>query len=57
MASTIFDQISIKIIQEQSLVIGPLAWSEAQKVSGIHIIDRNKNEIELSKIFDKSFVY
>ncbi|HEY4516656.1 MAG TPA: hypothetical protein VJG64_01805 [Candidatus Paceibacterota bacterium] len=33
----IFAQIASKIIQEQELVIGPLAWSEAQKVSGMQV--------------------
>ncbi len=28
---TIFDQISIQIIREQELIIGPLAWDEACK--------------------------
>ena len=32
-----FDQIVIKIIEEQALVIGPLAWSEAEKVSGLNV--------------------
>ena len=32
-----FSQISIQIIKEQELVIGPLAWDEAQKVPGINI--------------------
>lgn len=31
------DTIAEKIIREQELVIGPLAWSEAQKVSGLQI--------------------
>lgn len=31
----IFDQISIKIIQEQELIIGPVAWNEARKVPGL----------------------
>ena len=51
------DTIAFKIIKEQELVIGPLAWSEAQKVQGIHIdpakstvtIDNNdpKNVIDM----------
>jgi len=42
---TIFDQMSIRIIKEQELIIGPLAWDEAKKVSGIQIIDKKKEEI------------
>jgi len=30
-------QIPIKIIKEQELVIGPLAWTEAQKVTGLTV--------------------
>jgi hypothetical protein len=42
---TTLDQIVIKIIREQELVIGPLAWSEAAKVRGIQIINKNSGEI------------
>jgi len=30
-------KIPIRIIHEQELVIGPLAWDEARKVSGLNI--------------------
>ncbi len=42
---TIFDQISIRIIKEQELVIGPLAWEEAKKVSGFRVINKDKGEV------------
>lgn len=42
---TIFDQISIRIIKEQELVIGPVAWAEAKKVAGFHIVDQDKGEV------------
>ena len=35
-----FPQIASRIIKEQELIIGPLAWIEAQKVSDIKIIDQ-----------------
>ena len=41
----IFDQISIRIIKEQELIIGPLAWEEAKKVVGLHILDQAKGEV------------
>ena len=47
MISTL-DQIVIKIIKEQELIVGPLAWSEAGKVKGLRIIDSKKGEV----IFD-----
>ncbi len=43
--STIFDQISIRMIKEQELVIGPVAWSEAKKVAGFHIVDQDKGVV------------
>ena len=42
-----FDQIAGKIIKEQELVIGPLAWTEAGKVQGIHV-DSARHEATLS---------
>lgn len=44
---TVLDQIAVKIIKEQELVIGPLAWSEAAKVSGLSVISKEKGEVEL----------
>jgi hypothetical protein len=43
---TIFAQIASKIIKEQELVIGPLAWSEAQKVHGLQV-DQSHSEVTL----------
>lgn len=34
---SIEDQMAQKIISEQELVIGPLAWEEAGKVTGLHV--------------------
>jgi len=33
----LLDQMAAKIIGQQELVIGPLAWSEAGKVSGLRV--------------------
>lgn len=44
---TIFPQIAIKIIREQELVIGPLAWDEAGKVAGL-TIDQSHNLVSFS---------
>jgi hypothetical protein len=44
---TSFDQIATKIIQEQELVIGPLAWKEAEKVLGLRV-DPAHHEVALS---------
>src|SRR3989344_5530603 len=40
-------KIALRIIQEQALVIGPLAWEEAKKVSGIQVLDSQKGEVNL----------
>lgn len=45
---TIYEQISVRIIKEQELIIGPIAWQEATKVSGIKIIDQEKQEVSIS---------
>jgi len=38
----IFGQIAVKIIKEQELIIGPLAWIEAKKVAGLKIVEATK---------------
>ena len=43
-----FPQIVVRIIHEQELVIGPLAWDEAKKVSGLNIVDSRKGEVSIS---------
>lgn len=42
---SIFDQMSLRIIKEQALIIGPMAWDEAKKVRGLKIISEQKGEI------------
>jgi len=44
---TVLDQIALKIIKEQELIIGPLACAEASRVSGVHIIDRKSGDISI----------
>ena len=41
----IFDKISIQIIKEQELIIGPIAWEEAKKVPGFKIIDQKNVQV------------
>lgn len=45
---TTFQTIATKIIKEQALIIGPLAWDEARKVQGLQIVDSSKGEVNLS---------
>jgi hypothetical protein len=42
-----FDQIATKIIKEQELVIGPLAWQQASKVSGLHVVDQKSGQVTI----------
>jgi len=42
------DIIATKIIKEQELVIGPLAWSEARKVNGLSVIDDKTGTVSIS---------
>lgn len=45
--NTTLNTFAIRIIKEQELVIGPLAWEEARKVEGIQIIDQKRGEVNL----------
>ena len=44
----IFSNMVVKIIKEQELVIGPLAWTEASKVRGLHVVNEMPGEITLN---------
>jgi len=37
-----YDTIATRIAREQEQIIGPIAWKEAKKVSGLHINDTTK---------------
>ncbi len=41
---SIYHQIATRIIKEQELIIGPLAWSEARKVVGLKVIDKQAGQ-------------
>jgi len=34
---SIYDQFATNIIKEQEVIIGPVAWEQAGKVTGLHI--------------------
>lgn len=40
------EAIATKIIEEQALIIGPVAWEEASKVSGLHV-DSTAHQVQL----------
>ena len=56
MNAIIFSQISFRIIKEQELIIGPLAWEEARKVQGLMVIDQQKGEVNLQNGDPKNVV-
>ena len=39
---TIYDQLAKKIIMEQALLMGPVAWKQASEVDGLHIDEKSK---------------
>lgn len=47
-STSLFDQISVRIIREQELLIGPLAWEEARKVSGLQVVDEKAGTVKIS---------
>ncbi len=51
----ILDAVATKIVKEQGLVIGPLAWSEAGKVQGL-TVNAQKGEVVISGGDPKSTV-
>jgi hypothetical protein len=52
----IYDQIAARIIREQELLMGPVAWSEASKVQGLKIIDKSSGSVEIEKGSNESAV-
>ncbi len=44
----IFNQISIRIIKEQELIIGPVAWDEARKVRGLTVVNTQTAQIDIN---------
>lgn len=53
---TTLQQIATKIIKEQELIIGPIAWNEAKKVPGLKVIDQGRGEIDLENADPKKIV-
>jgi hypothetical protein len=54
--STTLDQIATRIIKEQELIIGPIAWQEAEKVVDLKLFDHENAEIEASNTNPKEVV-
>ena len=44
---TTLDKIAGKIIKEQELIIGPLAWEEASSVQGLKVVNRETGEVTI----------
>lgn len=46
--TSIFTQISTRIIKQQEMIIGPIAWDEARKVAGLTIPDQQTDQINIA---------
>lgn len=46
--STTFDQIATRIVKEQELIIGPIAWQEASQIVGLSFADHTSVQIQES---------
>src|SRR3989338_283840 len=45
----IYEQLGLKIIREQELLMGPVSWMEAAKVKNLRVIDREKGVISIEE--------
>jgi hypothetical protein len=52
----IFNQMVKKIIKEQELIIGPLAWDEARKVPGLKVVDQKQALVSFDNGDKKSVI-
>lgn len=51
-----YDEIVKKIISEQELLMGPVAWYEAGKVKGLRIDDQNAGAVSIESSADSRAV-
>lgn len=56
LAMNTLDQIAVRIIKEQELIIGPVAWEEARKVNGIHVVDSKTAELTVDQANEKGII-
>jgi hypothetical protein len=52
----VYNQIVSKIIKEQELLMGPVAWYEASKVSGLRIDDKAQGSVAIETGLDSKVV-
>lgn len=51
---SVYNDIALKIIKEQEFLLGPIAWLEAGKVTGLKVIDRKNGMIAIDPNADNS---
>lgn len=51
-----YDVIATKIIKEQELIMGPVAWYEAGKVRGLKILDQSTGSVSIEGNLDSKSV-
>ena len=52
----LYNQIVLKIIREQELLMGPVAWHQASRVRGLRISDSSKGIVAIEEGADGSIV-
>lgn len=53
---TIYEQIALKIIKEQELLMGPVAWDQASKVRGLRIMDSKNGLVSIEEGHDSVLI-
>ncbi len=56
MEALTYNKLAVRIIKEQENVIGPLAWQEAGKVSGLKIISSKDGQIDIESADAKDVI-
>lgn len=57
---SIYNKILSRIIQEQENILGSLAWQIAEKIQGIHIVNKETDEVRIisePKVVIDQFVF
>jgi hypothetical protein len=53
---TKIEEIAIRIIKEQELVMGPIAWTEARRVDGLRIATGTPSEVAIDSSDPKTTI-
>ena len=42
------EEMAVRIIKEQEIIMGPIAWSEAERVQGLEVRNRAQAEVAIT---------